>query len=232
MSPEIIDLTRLLDRELPVYSDGLYSDPPFEIETWCTVAEQGYRVSRLSLGTQTGTHIDAPAHFAADGAELEELPVGALFGPYLWLDLTEASTPGIGYRDEPILFLTASKTVRVEISSEKLQMLLALPCRVWVIACEVQVAGSEPFYLHRALAQAGKYLIEDLNETQAARVQPGGELFALPLHLSGASGAPCRVVVRQPLVGPEARDQTLPIENRITSGLALILARLRTFFME
>src|SRR5512142_860820 len=84
---EILDLTRVLDEHLPIFTSGSYSDPPLQIETWCTVEQQGYAVSRLSLGTQTGTHIDAPAHFTADGTTLEALPVQALMGRYLWVDL-------------------------------------------------------------------------------------------------------------------------------------------------
>jgi len=195
---EVIDLTRLLDQNLPAYTEGAYSDPPFQMDTWCTVEEQGYKVSQLSLGTQTGTHIDAPAHFVAQGAELETLPAQALMGPYWWLDLNEHPDRWTDYNGQAILFLAAQHSNRVEISLEIFQRLLEVTCRVWLIACSVQVAAQEPFYFHRALAQAGKYLVEDLDEAQAARVRPGGELFALPLRLSGSSGAPCRVIVRQP----------------------------------
>ncbi len=63
---EIIDLTRKLDESLSIYSGGGYSDPPLLVESWCAIEEQGFKVSRLSMGTQTGTHIDAPAHFSPE----------------------------------------------------------------------------------------------------------------------------------------------------------------------
>jgi arylformamidase len=195
---ETIDLTRLLDQDLPAYTEGDYSDPHFQIDTWCTVDSQGYKVSRLSMGTQTGTHIDAPAHFAAAGAELEDLPASALMGPYGWLNLNDPIDPQNDYQGQPILFLAASNPNQAELTLETFQMLLGLPCRVWVAACSVQVAGQGQFYFHAALAGAGKYLVEELDEEQAARVKPGGEIFALPLRLNGTSGAPCRVIVRQP----------------------------------
>ncbi len=196
---ETIDLTKLLDQGLPIYSDVGYSDPPFQIETWCTVASQGYKVSQLSLGTQTGTHIDAPAHFATEGVELEDLSAGALIGSYAWLNLNERFDPQNDYSCQPILFLAAPNTNRVEIALEAFQALLDLPCQVWVAACKIEILGQEPLYFHKALAEAGKYLVEDLDEIQAARVHPGGEIIALPLRLNGASGAPCRVIVRQPI---------------------------------
>ena len=199
---EIVDLTRPLDENLCIYTNGGYSDPPLQIETWCTVAEQGYWVSRLSMGTQTGTHIDAPAHFVAGGATIEALPVQALIGPYLWVDLAQIARTGLstieaGHQRETILFLASSQQAGVEITQQLFDALLDLPYLVWVIAYGVRVAGRETLYVHRALAEAGRYLIEDVDETMAARVRAGGQMIALPLKLKGVSGSPCRVVVKQ-----------------------------------
>jgi len=201
---EILDLTKTLDKDLPIYTTGTYSDPPLQIETWCTVQQQGYAVSRISMGTQTGTHIDAPAHFASDGATLEALPVQALIGRYLWVDLchvTEADLGKVtsGYEGESILFLTSSDPAKTEASEEVLSALLKLPCIVWVTVYGVQVIGHDLLYFHQALSAAGRYLIEDVDEVTASRAIPGGEMIALPLRLAGISGSPCRVVVVQGL---------------------------------
>ncbi len=193
---EIIDLTKPLDENLSIYAEAGYSDPPFEVEAWCTVQEQGYQVARLALGTQTGTHLDAPMHFLAGGAGLEALPVEALLGKYLWLNLDAGEQP-FEYHGEPILFLAARGNL--EISASFFETLLALPCRVWVIVYEVSVVGREVFHFNRRLAELGKFLIENIDESAAARVRPGGELVALPLRLVGVSGSPCRVLVRQNL---------------------------------
>lgn len=202
---EIIDLTRVLDENLPIYTDGAYSDPPFEMETWCTIQSQGFRVARFLMGTQTGTHIDAPVHFAEGGAALEALPLDALIGGYLWVDLHEVmQTVERGFepahQGEAILFLTSSVQTVTEISEEVLNALLELKCSVWLSVFSVRVAGQGIFYFHQALSEAGKYLIEDVDEEMAMRVRPGGELVALPLRLKGVSGAPCRVVVRQTMI--------------------------------
>ena len=199
---EILDLTKVLDENLSIYTSGTYSDPALQIETWCTIQKQGYQVSHVSLGTQTGTHIDAPAHFTVDGATLEALPVQALIGQYAWIDLDRVppSRPGelkLSHKGETLLFLTSTGQDRSEMAEEIFTALLKLPCRVWVIARGFQVSGQKPYYFHQALAEAGKYLIEDLDETTAMHVKAGGELIALPLRLSGVSGAPCRIIVRQ-----------------------------------
>jgi len=199
---EILDLTKPLDGDLELYASGSYSDPPLQVETWCTVQEQGYWVSRLAMGTQTGTHIDAPAHMVAGGATLDALPLQALIGPYLWVDLghitlAELSALRAGQNRETILFLASAGPTQVTISQQVLSALLDLPCLVWVIVTGVAVAGHKALHFHRALAEAGKYLVEDVEPTVAGRVKAGGEMIALPLRLKGVSGSPCRVVVRQ-----------------------------------
>jgi len=198
MTPEIIDLTKLLDENLYIYSEETYSDPPLLIEPWCVVQSQGYKVSRISLGTQCGTHIDAPSHFLEGGADLGALPVDALMGKYLLLDLDQIARSGnlqLDYRGEPILFLKSGSGV--EIPEDVFKSLLALPCRVWVIIYDVSISGRDIFYFNRTLAEADKYLVENVNEHAAMQVKNGGEIFALPLNLVSTSGAPCRVVVRQ-----------------------------------
>lgn len=193
MFTKIIDLTKTLDENLYIYSDGIYSDPPLQIEPWCTVQSQGYKVSHISLGTQCGTHIDAPSHFMEGGAELGALPVEVLMGKYFLFDL-DAGGGEFDYRGEPILFLKSS--AGIEISEEVFNSLLALPCRVWVIIYDISIRGRDIFYFNRALAEADKYLVENVDEEAAMKVKSGGEIFALPLRLVSTSGAPCRVVVR------------------------------------
>jgi kynurenine formamidase len=198
MNTEIIDLTKVLDENLYIYSEETYSDPPLQIEPWCTVQSQGYKVSRVSLGTQCGTHIDAPSHFVEGGADLGALPVEALMGKYFLLDLDEIARNGeskFGYWEEPILFLKSSGGI--EIPEDVFNSLLALPCRVWVIVHDIRVSGRDIFCFNRALAEADKYLVENVDELAAMQVKSGGEMFALPLNVVSTSGAPCRVAVRQ-----------------------------------
>jgi len=198
MNTEIIDLTKALDESLYIYSEETYSDPPLQIEPWCTVQSQGYKVSRVSMGTQCGTHIDAPSHFIEGGADLDALPVDALMGKYCLLALDEVVRTGkteFDYQQEPILFLKSSGGV--EIPEDVFNSLLALPCRVWFIIYDISISGRDIFYFNRTLAEADKYLIENVDEHAAMQVKSGGEIFALPLRLVSTSGAPCRVIVRQ-----------------------------------
>ncbi|THH15057.1 hypothetical protein EW146_g5368 [Bondarzewia mesenterica] len=80
----IIDLSHPLS-----ISGGSYcSDHPhYSCERVCSIAADGSNVSLLSLGSHTGTHIDAPVHFIEGGASVSELELSALIGPAVIIDV-------------------------------------------------------------------------------------------------------------------------------------------------
>lgn len=65
------DLSRRIESGMQTYP----GDPPVETAPHATVEADGYRVTRLSLGTHAGTHVDAPSHTEPDGRTLGEFPV-------------------------------------------------------------------------------------------------------------------------------------------------------------
>lgn len=56
-------------------------DPVFACHSAATVEKNGYNVTALSMGSHTGTHLDAPYHFFDDGKKVHELPLEDLVGP-------------------------------------------------------------------------------------------------------------------------------------------------------
>ena len=74
---KIIDVTVPLSADLPVWP----GDPAFRLEFTRRMADgQHCNLSRLSLGSHAGTHVDAPYHFVADGTTVDELPLEILIG--------------------------------------------------------------------------------------------------------------------------------------------------------
>jgi arylformamidase len=58
------------------------SNPPFDLTPVKQISAGGSsNVSRLTLGTHTGTHIDAPRHMIDGAPTLDQLPLDALIGP-------------------------------------------------------------------------------------------------------------------------------------------------------
>jgi kynurenine formamidase len=63
-------------------------DPPFTFETFATVPESGFLLEQVtSLGTHTGTHVSAPAHFFETAASLSALDEGWTLMPLAVIDV-------------------------------------------------------------------------------------------------------------------------------------------------
>ncbi|KAF9075578.1 putative cyclase [Rhodocollybia butyracea] len=85
-SLSIIDLTHTLDPDKMSIYPG---DPLLACCPVTTIPQDGYAVNSLSLGTHTGTHIDAPSHFIANGTTIDQIALDMLVArPALVVDLT------------------------------------------------------------------------------------------------------------------------------------------------
>lgn len=80
----IVDLSHALDVGTPPYP----GDPVvFTCSSVLTMEKDACRVVSFGLGTHTGTHIDAPAHFIEDGATVDEIALDTLVGRMALVDL-------------------------------------------------------------------------------------------------------------------------------------------------
>jgi kynurenine formamidase len=79
----VLDLTRVLGPRSPLWP-GV---EPMREQTVATVARDGYYARRLELHEHSGTHLDAPAHFASGGACVHEIPAERLVRPAAVLDV-------------------------------------------------------------------------------------------------------------------------------------------------
>jgi arylformamidase len=174
------------------------------------VAGESARVSLLTVGSHTGTHVDAPAHFIAGGATVEELPLDALVGPCrvvevraaVLIEPTDLAPAARGARR--LLLKTPSGGHWSEPEFRRDFVALSAGCAAWLVAQGVLLVGidylsidpydAEPAAAHLTLLGAGVVVLEGLD----LRDVPPGEydLAALPLKIAGADGAPARVVLR------------------------------------
>ncbi|MGQ0466952.1 MAG: cyclase family protein [Sporichthyaceae bacterium] len=79
----LVDLTHPVRPGMPVWP----GDPAVEFQPVATVSEQGYNLLALHLGSQSGTHVDAPFHVDSTLPALHELPLERFAGPALPVDL-------------------------------------------------------------------------------------------------------------------------------------------------
>ena len=81
---QVVDLTHAYDGDFPTF-DG---KPGILYDTDKAFDADGYHLFRLTIFEHTGTHIDAPLHFAPDGASVDALPVENLIAPLCVLDIS------------------------------------------------------------------------------------------------------------------------------------------------
>ena len=82
---KVVDLTHELYHEFPHY----FGKPGVSFEELFNFEDNGFNVLELTLNEHTGTHIDAPLHFSADGQTVAEIPVENLVAPLAIVDIRE-----------------------------------------------------------------------------------------------------------------------------------------------
>lgn len=205
-----IELTHPLGNATPTWDDA----EPLSIEAAFEIGpDHPVRVSSIRIGSHSGTHLDAPAHFIPDGRFVEDIPLDALVGPAWIADagdaaiLTESVLDSLGIPDGTRRFLVRTANTR--------RTLMSLPrfSRSWVGLDESGAAwllrrGAVLFgidYLsvqspsssdevHRSLLAAGVVLVEGLDFSRPA--EGLHELVCLPLLGSRLDGAPVRAIAR------------------------------------
>jgi len=201
----------IFDVSVPIREGMLHysGNPPVHV-TRVSSIERGdpVNVSELDMGAHSGTHVDAPDHFLADGASAEALPLGALIGQAEVVDaaratialdlaaLRELELPPRG--TERILFKTRNSQLWsrdeftrdfVRLDGEAAAYLVERGARLLGIDY-LSIGDAEA---HRTLLLAGVVCVEGLD---LRGIEPGSyELVCLPLKLVGSDGAPARAVL-------------------------------------
>lgn len=188
-------------------------NPPVQIERMLDI-ESGdvANVSKLAMGSHTGTHMDAPLHFIRMGKGLEEMPLTATIGRARVIEVHDPESvkpedlrPHEIRRGERILLKTRNSAQCwqtdafvedfVYISQEAARYLAS--CGIQTVGIDYLSVGGfwrDGVETHQALLEAEIWVIEGLN---LAEVEPGEyELICLPLKVERGDGAPARAVLR------------------------------------
>lgn len=206
----IIDITLAVSPQLPSWP----GEPKLTTSLLRDMS-QGHscNVSRIEGGVHTGTHLDAPRHFIADGIGVDRLALDALIGP-----ARVAHFPDADAIDAAMLAALAlpAGTVRLLLKTRNSELwndpghdfrkdyvALTPDAAQWVVERGIRLIGidylsierfSEPGHrTHKILLGAGVIAVEGLDLRQADAGDY--ELYCLPLKLAGADGAPVRAVL-------------------------------------
>jgi kynurenine formamidase len=200
---KVIDLTHPISGALPVYFPW---HPATRLEQTATYREHQCVVRRLTIGTHSGTHIDAPSHIFEGMHDMDG------YDPSVWylkaqvLDFTPR---------EPRRPITAAELKRKRIGRRGAVIIktgwdrnfgredfyatyppLAVDAAEYLVARGVRaVAADTPFTLdvHKILLKAGIPLITNVNNTSMLK-RGSVRLIAAPLLIKGGDGAPARVL--------------------------------------
>jgi kynurenine formamidase len=79
----VVDMTHKLSPEFPTF----FGEPGISMDQAFNFADNGFNLFNLTINEHTATHIDAPLHFSADGASVDEIPVRDLVVPLCVIDI-------------------------------------------------------------------------------------------------------------------------------------------------
>jgi arylformamidase len=191
----IIDISLPIGPGTPVWP----GDPPVLVEPVARI-ENGdpAAVSRLALGTHTGTHVDPPAHFLPGAATVDDLPLEVLVGPAVVADCPAGPIDGAALGSMAL----PEGSTRLLLKTGRDSGALTGDGARWLVERGVRLVGAdtlsiEPetddYPVHRVLLGAGVVIVEGLN---LAAVAAGSYHFVcLPLPITGGDGAPARAVL-------------------------------------
>ncbi|MCX7912070.1 MAG: cyclase family protein [Dehalococcoidales bacterium] len=171
-------------------------------------------MSMLEIISHTGTHIDAPLHFIADGSTISDMPLDATIGPARVIEISDPEKIKVEElekhnirKGERLLFKTRNSPQayeRDQFSDDYVYFDVA--AAEYLAGKKVILVGLDNITVghrkeadniarvHETLLGAGIYILEDC----ALAGVPAGEyeLLCLPLLMYNGDAAPCRAILR------------------------------------
>lgn len=88
---QLVDLSHRMAAGMPVYP----GDPEVHVARALTLGDDGVEVHLLHVGSQSGTHIDAPSHTVSGGRTVDQIKLSEVIGSALVLDGRTTQTEGV-----------------------------------------------------------------------------------------------------------------------------------------
>jgi len=197
---KIIDITHLLhscmENPLPAFEG-------FQFQ-WKARIEKGQHsnISKISMGSHIGTHVDAPLHFVSGGKSIDEIPIDRLIGK---AQVIEVPYPQVVTDDLLKSRLEAVKIVIFKFGRERLNQehpYFSINGARYLNQQKIQVVGTDNYSIdskttnwkiHNLLLKQEILIVESLF---LDNVLPGiYEFICLPLFVKGGEAAPARAVL-------------------------------------
>ncbi|WP_027415724.1 cyclase family protein [Aneurinibacillus terranovensis] len=207
---KIVDLSLPLTNQTPIYP----GDPEPNISVATTLENEGYNLKHVHLGSQTGSHVDAPYHFLNEGETIDQSDLRLFIGTGIVIPvLDKGEREEIVMEDvEPYLDqLQAGKVVLFHtgwsryageekyfnhpyVHIEVINEMIRRGIRTFCIDCiNMDFTGGTSFPVHEAVGAVNGIIAENL--TNFAGIDFDEPLICVfPLRIIGADGSPVRAV--------------------------------------
>lgn len=202
----LYDISQPLSAALPVWP----GDTAFSAERTWDHDVTPVAVSRFTMSTHSGAHADAPLHYHAEGAAIDEVALEPYLGPARVIDARgwgpvigpERLAPLLEGAPPRVLLRTYERFPAEAWSNEfatidPASIALLADCGTLLIGLDspsLDPQDSKTMHAHHAIRAADMRVLEGL---VLDHVPPGDyELIALPLALVGLDASPVRAVLR------------------------------------
>ena len=218
ISKSFYDLTNIINKNMLVYP----GDPKPEFLPISTIKENDVNVSKIVLGSHTGTHVDAPIHFEVNGDGISEILLNTFVGNAIVLDMSKKikhisnNCNGVTFadferyshfvkKDDIVLLYTGSNdSSRQDEDISKNFSYIEPSGADWIIDHHVKCIGIDSFSVekynfdepltHKKLLSKKIGIIENLNPKLKKLIGKRVYLVCTPLPLEGLDGSPARVL--------------------------------------
>ena len=216
-----VDLSQTIENGMTIY----VGDAVPKISSFKRLDKDGVNLSLITVGSHTGTHVDAPLHYVRGGMALDQLPVETLVGEAAVLDLSDVRAGGeistsdlrshsaeVRRGDIVLLFTGLSRRWRDSKARRTITYLGGDGAR-WLVNRGVKAVGIDYLSVekfgarvpvaHTTLLSHGIPIIESLNKNLSELVGSRVLFYCLPIKVGGCDGAPARAIAY-----PLGRDGT------------------------
>lgn len=192
-----------------------YKDVELFTATHITTPTSGAMETHISICSHTGTHVDAPAHFIADGKTIDQISLEKLLGACRVIDLTNVQEkishtdiePHDIKQDEIVLFKTTNSFINPLDRFNYAFVYITHDAALYLASKKIKALGFDYLGIernqpdhpsHKALMVAGIPIIEGL---RLMNVNAGSYFFCcMPLLLPGSDAAPARAILIEDIV--------------------------------
>jgi len=192
---------RIYDISLPLNNQTIIypGNPGIFIESYKSIPNYSTNLSKITFGSHTGTHVDAPRHVDSSALGIDKIDLAACIGPCRVLDFTEVPEK-ITVQDlekhniksgERVLAKTKNS---LYLDGDAADYLAEIGIILFGIdSLSVKKRGGADTRAHTSLLRKNIVIFEGLDLSQ---IDPGKYKFVgLPLKFTDLDGAPARAVL-------------------------------------